>query len=95
MSTGTVPSGLANRCGTHRRPTGTRRPRRSSVPPVSQDPRCPGCGRDGRYRDTVTRAWADLPVAGDPLVWQVAIPRYRCTTVKCRRSVFCRIWASS
>jgi hypothetical protein len=34
--------------------------------PVTRDPRCPGCGRDGRYRDTVTRPLTDLPVAGYP-----------------------------
>jgi hypothetical protein len=32
--------------------------------PVVQDPRCPDCRRDGRYRDTVTRPLTDLPVAG-------------------------------
>jgi transposase len=58
--------------------------------PLSQDPRCPGWGRDGRYRDTVTRSLTDLPVAGYPLVLRVAVPRYRCTTVKCRRLVFCQ-----
>jgi hypothetical protein len=35
--------------------------------PVARDPRCPGCGREGRYRDTVTRPLTDLPVAGYPL----------------------------
>jgi transposase len=56
--------------------------------PVRRDPRCPGCGLDGRYRDTVTRPLTDLPVAGYPLVLQVAVPRYRCTTVDCGRAVF-------
>ncbi len=56
--------------------------------PVARDPRCPGCGRDGRYRDTVTRALTDLPVAGYPLVLQVAVPRYRCVTAECGRAVF-------
>jgi transposase len=56
--------------------------------PVARDPRCPGCGRDGRYRDTVTRPLTDLPVAGYPLVLQVAVPRYRCTTPACGRAVF-------
>ena len=46
--------------------------------PVARDARCPDCGRDGRYRDTVTRPLADLPVAGYPLVLRVAVPRYRC-----------------
>jgi hypothetical protein len=32
--------------------------------PVVRNPRCPDCGRDGRYRDTVTRPLTDLPVAG-------------------------------
>ena len=53
--------------------------------PVARDPRCPDCGRDGRYRDTVTRPLTDLPVAGYPLVLQVAVPRYRCLTP--------RVWA--
>jgi transposase len=56
--------------------------------PVARDPRCPDCGRDGRYRDTITRPLTDLPVAGYPLVLRVAVPRYRCTTVECGRAVF-------
>ena len=56
--------------------------------PVARDPRCPDCGRDGRYRDTVTRPLTDLPVAGYPLVLRVAVPRYRCDTVDCARAVF-------
>ena len=36
--------------------------------PVARDPRCPGCGCEGRYRDTVTRPLSDLPVAGWLLV---------------------------
>lgn len=46
--------------------------------PLARDPRCPGCGRDGRYRDTVVRPLTDLPVAGHPLILRVAVPRYRC-----------------
>ncbi|BDE13335.1 hypothetical protein MKCMC460_21950 [Mycobacterium sp. 20KCMC460] len=34
--------------------------------PVARDPRCPDCGHDGRYRDTVVRPLTDLPVAGCP-----------------------------
>jgi transposase len=56
--------------------------------PVARDARCPDCGRQGRYRDTVTRALTDLPVAGYPLVLRVAVPRYRCDTVDCERAVF-------
>ncbi len=56
--------------------------------PVMRDPRCPDCGRDGRDRDTVTRLLTDLPVAGYPLVLQVAVPRYRCMTSECGRAVF-------
>ena len=56
--------------------------------PVAGDPRCPDCGQDGRYRDTVTRPLTDLPVAGYPLVLQVAVPRYRCATPSCGRAVF-------
>lgn len=56
--------------------------------PVGRDPRCPGCGHEGRYRDTVTRPLTDLPVAGYPLVLQVAVPRYRCCTAECSRAVF-------
>jgi transposase len=56
--------------------------------PVARDPRCPDCGREGRYRDTVTRPLTDLPVAGYPLVLQVAVPRYRCLTPQCERAVF-------
>jgi len=56
--------------------------------PVTRDPRCPDCGHDGRYRDTVIRPLTDLPVAGYPLVLQVAVPRYRCLTPQCGRGVF-------
>ncbi len=56
--------------------------------PVVRDPRCPDCGRDGAYRDTVVRPLTDLPVAGYPLVLQVAVPRYRCLTAACGRMVF-------
>ena len=56
--------------------------------PVARDPRCPDCGQDGRYRDTVIRPLTDLPVAGYPLVLRVAVPRYRCTTADCGRAVF-------
>src|ERR1700741_1841006 len=56
--------------------------------PVTRDPRCPDCGRDGRYRDTVTRPLTDLPVAGYPLMLRVAVPRYRCSTPECGRAVF-------
>ncbi len=56
--------------------------------PVARDPRCPDCGRPGRYRDTVIRPLTDLPVAGYPLVLRVAVPRYRCTTPECGRAVF-------
>jgi len=58
--------------------------------PVARDPRCPDCGGDGRYCDTVTRALTDLPVAGYPLVLRVAVPRYRCLTAECGRAVFCQ-----
>ncbi len=56
--------------------------------PVVGDPRCPDCGQDGRYRDTVVRPLIDLPVAGYPLVLKVAVPRYRCSTPECGRAVF-------
>ena len=54
--------------------------------PVARDRWCPDCGRDGRYRDTVTRPLTDLPVAGYPLVLRVAVPRYRCLTPECARA---------
>src|SRR6202140_3672012 len=56
--------------------------------PVARDPRCPDCGAEGRYRDTVTRPLTDLPVAGYPLVLRVAFPRSRCLTPQCARAVF-------
>lgn len=40
-------------------------------PPVIRDPRCPDCGGDGKYRDTVVRPSTDLPMVGYPLVLQV------------------------
>jgi hypothetical protein len=42
--------------------------------PVIRNPRCPDCGCEGCYRDTVTRPLNDLPVAGYPLVLRVAVP---------------------
>jgi transposase len=56
--------------------------------PVARDSRCPDCGREGRYRDTVVRPLTDLPVAGYPLMLRVAVPRYRCVTAECGRAVF-------
>ena len=56
--------------------------------PVARDARCPDCGREGRYRDTVIRPLTDLPVAGYPLVLRVAVPRYRCLNSDCGRAVF-------
>jgi transposase len=56
--------------------------------PVARDPRCPDCGQEGRYRDTVVRPLTDLPVAGYRLVLRVAVPRYRCLTADCGRAVF-------
>ena len=60
--------------------------------PVARDPRCPDCGRDGKYRDTVVRPLTDLSVASYSLVLQVAVPRYRCTTIECGRAVFNQAW---
>jgi hypothetical protein len=62
--------------------------------PVARDPRRPDCEREGRYRDTITRALTDLPVAGYPLVLRVALPRYRCDTAECGRWCSIRISAS-
>jgi hypothetical protein len=39
--------------------------------PVVRAPRCPDCGPQRRYRDTVLRPLTDLPVAGYPLVLRV------------------------
>jgi transposase len=49
---------------------------------------CPGCGREGRYRDTVIRRVTDVPVVGHPLRLRVRVPRYRCTATDCDREVF-------
>jgi zinc-finger of transposase IS204/IS1001/IS1096/IS1165 len=46
--------------------------------PVTRDGRCPDCGWEGRYGDSVIRPLTDLPVAGYPLVVRVTVPRYRC-----------------
>ncbi len=48
---------------------------------------CPGCGIEGRYRDTVIRTVTDVPVVGYPLRLRVRVPRYRCTTAGCEREV--------
>jgi len=50
--------------------------------------RCPGCGSEGVYRDTVVRKVTDVPVVGHPLRLRVRVPRYRCTTGDCSREVF-------
>lgn len=50
--------------------------------------RCPGCGSEGIYRDTVIRKVTDVPVVGHPLRLRVRVPRYRCVTVDCGREVF-------
>jgi transposase len=56
--------------------------------PLVRDPRCPDCGREGRYRDTVVRPLTDLPVFGHPMALRVVVPRSRCTTIDCGRTVF-------
>ena len=50
--------------------------------------RCPGCGTDGIYRDTVIRNVTDVPVVGHPLRLRVRVPRYRCVNTACEREVF-------
>ena len=50
--------------------------------------RCPGCGGEGVYRDTVIRQVTDVPVVGHPLRLQVRVPRYRCVNTACEREVF-------
>ena len=50
--------------------------------------RCPGCGSQGFYRDTVIRKVTDVPVVGHPLRLRVRVPRYRCPTAECDREVF-------
>ena len=56
--------------------------------PVARDARCPDCGREGRYRDTVIRSVTDVPVVGHPLRLRVRVPRYRCVNTACEREVF-------
>jgi len=48
----------------------------------------PGCGGEGRYRDTVIRSVTDVPVVGHPLRLRVRVPRYRCVNTACEREVF-------
>jgi hypothetical protein len=62
--------------------------------PVTRDPRCPDCGRQGRYRDAVTRPLTDPPVAGYPLVLRVAVPRYRVSPAIVDGWCSVKIWAS-
>jgi len=50
--------------------------------------RCPGCGDEGIYRDTVIRKVTDVPVVGHPLRLRVRVPRYRCPNPACEREVF-------
>ena len=55
--------------------------------PVARDLRCPDCGREGRYRDTVIRPLTDLPVAG--YRWCCGLRcRGTCATPACGRAVF-------
>jgi transposase len=49
---------------------------------------CPGCGEEGRYRDTVIRTLTDMPVVGHPLRLRVRVLRYRCVNAACEREVF-------
>ena len=49
---------------------------------------CPGCGGEGRYRDTMIRSVTDVPVVGHPLRLRVRVPRYRCVNTACEREVF-------
>src|ERR1700738_433518 len=62
--------------------------------PVARDPRCPDCGREGRYRDTITRPLTDLPVAGYPLVLRVAVPATAVSLSIVGGWCSARIWAS-
>src|SRR6476619_6662407 len=62
--------------------------------PVTRDPRCPDCGRQGHYRDAVTRPLTDPPVAGYPLVLRVAVPRYRVSPAIVDGWCSVKIWAS-
>jgi hypothetical protein len=62
--------------------------------PVTRDPRCPDCGRQGRYRDAVTRPLTDPPAAGYPLVLRVAVPRYRVSPAIVDGWCSVKIWAS-
>ena len=62
--------------------------------PVTRDPRCPDCGRQGRYRDAVTRPLKDPPVAGYPLVLRVTVPRYRVSPAIVDGWCSVKIWAS-
>ena len=50
--------------------------------------RCPGCGGEGVYRDTVIRSVTDVPVVEHPLRLRVRVPRHRCVTTGCPREVF-------
>ena len=50
--------------------------------------RCPGCGAEGRYCDTVIRKVTDVPVVGHPLRLRVRVPGYRCPAADCAREVF-------
>ncbi len=49
---------------------------------------CPGCGADGRYRDTVIRTVTDVPVVGHPLRLRVRVARCRCVGTGCERELF-------
>ncbi|MEJ4121438.1 transposase family protein [Corynebacterium sp. PCR7] len=49
---------------------------------------CPDCGQSGKLRDHITRRLVDLPVVGFPTRLHVAVPRFVCTAVSCKRKIF-------
>src|SRR6201987_4949949 len=62
--------------------------------PVAGDPRCPDCGREGRYRDTVTRPLTDLPVAGYRWCCRSPCPAIAASPLSVGVRCSIRIWGS-
>lgn len=51
---------------------------------------CPVCGHRSRRRHSVYhRRMADLPWAGTPVQFRLAVRKFVCTYPLCRRKVFC------
>src|SRR5271167_2783507 len=60
-----------------------------SASPLRRTARCPTCGhRSGQLHSHYVRTIADLPIAGQPVVLQVCVRRFRCRQPGCPQRIF-------